>query len=230
MAETTAAASALRAVLDPPPPPSDAHLAAAVGALSALRALLDARRSVSSRVSQLGAAVDAATRDTARRVEGVDGRVVEVKLASVLAMEERDRVAHELAALERQLAAVEGGQAGGAGGEGGKKDRRRRWSSLGELPVRLGGGAGGGGRTAVNGPCVMWVVGVSFFGQMMADRVGGHGGGAPGCWSRLNVSLSGVRHPDCGPLLTIIFWTRCALRTFLSFLALSLFASPLLCT
>lgn len=136
MAETTAAASALRAVLDPPPPPSDAHLAAAVGALSALRALLDARRSVSSRVSQLGAAVDAATRDTARRVEGVDGRVVEVKLASVLAMEERDRVAHELAALERQLAAVEGGQVGGAGGEGGKKDRRRRWSSLGELPLK----------------------------------------------------------------------------------------------
>lgn len=140
MAETTAAASALRAVLDPTPPPSDEHLAAAVGALSALRALLDARRAVSSRVSQLGAAVDAAARDTARRVEGVDGRVVEVKLASVLAMEERDRVAHELAALERQLAAVQGEQAAGRGGGEEKKERRRRWSTPGELPVRLWGG------------------------------------------------------------------------------------------
>ncbi|GAB0497574.1 hypothetical protein MMPV_008909 [Pyropia vietnamensis] len=136
MAETTAAASALRAVLDPPPPPSDEHLAAAVGALSALRVLLDTRRAVSSRVSQLGAAVDAANRDTARRVEGVDGRVVEVKLASVLAMEERDRVAHELAALERQLTAVESGQAAGDGVGGRKKVRRRRWSTAGELPLK----------------------------------------------------------------------------------------------
>lgn len=135
MAETTAAASALRAVLDPPPPPSDEHLSAAVGALSALRTLLDTRRAVASRVFQLGAAVDAAARDTARRVEGVDGRVVEVKLASVLAMEERDRVAHELAALERQLAAVDGEQAAERGGGGGK-ERRRRWSTPGELPLK----------------------------------------------------------------------------------------------
>ncbi|OSX78953.1 hypothetical protein BU14_0094s0030 [Porphyra umbilicalis] len=121
MTETTAAASALRAVLDPPPPPSDAHLAGAVASLTALRSLLESRRTVSSRVAQLSAAVEAAGRDTARRVEGVDGRVVEVKLASVLAMEERDQVAHELAALERQLAATEEGSA--------SKGRRRRWGA-----------------------------------------------------------------------------------------------------
>lgn len=93
-------------------------------------------------MAQLSAAVDAAARDTARRVEGVDGRVVEVKLASVLAMEERDQVAHQLAALERQLAA-----AGGESGTGGAKrrERRRRWSTPGGLSVRLDG-VGGGGR------------------------------------------------------------------------------------
>lgn len=163
MAETTAAASALRAVLDPPPPPSDEHLAAAVGALSALRVLLDTRRAVSSRVSQLGAAVDAANRDTARRVEGVDGRVVEVKLASVLAMEERDRVAHELAALERQLAAVESGQAVGGGVGGRKKERWRRWSTAGELPVRFSGRGSVGRGRAID--CVMGVVGSALAGQ-----------------------------------------------------------------
>jgi len=144
MTETTAAASALRAVLDPPPPPSDAHLAGAVASLTALRSLLESRRAVSSRVAQLSAAVEAAGRDTARRVEGVDGRVVEVKLASVLAMEERDQVAHELAALERQLSAAEEGSA--------SKARRRRWGASAPHGVRFEGqGGGGGGRGGSRG-------------------------------------------------------------------------------
>eukprot|EP00168_Porphyra_purpurea_P009905 TRINITY_DN242_c0_g1_i15.p4 TRINITY_DN242_c0_g1~~TRINITY_DN242_c0_g1_i15.p4 ORF type:complete len:177 (-),score=31.25 TRINITY_DN242_c0_g1_i15:388-918(-) len=141
MTETTAAASSLRAVLDPPPP-TDAHLAGAIASLCALRSLLESRRAVSSRVAQLGAAVEAAGRDTARRVEGVDGRVVEVKLASVLAMEERDQVAHELAALERQLAAAEGGMLARAGGGGCGASRHRkgtRWARLGRMETRMMG-------------------------------------------------------------------------------------------